>query len=765
MTSIPAPPGAPLPPLVRRALEEFPAASAVLQELLGTALIRAEDWEALAAPIRESLLGANEDELLSLLVRTRLLTEYQAHQTRLGLGSELILDNYRALDRLGSGSMGVVFRAEHVHLRRPVALKVLTLAAGQSSACLRGFRHALRAAAGLNHPAIVTARDAGEIAPANPHAAVLYYVATDFVPGEDLEAHVGVHGPLDPDVACDLIYQLCGALAEAHHHRLVHRDIKPTNVRVTPDGHAKLLDFGLASQFRHLLADPGTAWSAVGFAAPELSGDPAGGDIRADLYSLGGVLFWCLTGQTPFRPQGRLDHGFLYRLLREASPLRARPPRVSTELEALVARMMAPRPDDRYQTPHAVMNALLPILGRKSGTGFWCPPASAPAAGPERRPERGVKRQTPRVLIVDDEEDVRSLCRCVLETNAIHCDEAADGLEALERCASLGYDLVLLDVAMPGLNGQEVCRRLREAPPTPNLKILLFSGHLPPDDLALLLSAGADDYLTKPFSVVQLLARAKAGLRLKEAQDRADRLSTHLRGANRQLEQNLGARDLDLVEAHKALVLALAKLVECRDMETGMHIRRLQAYCRVLAEEAAELPTFAGRVDPDFIRWLEWSAPLHDIGKAGIPDRILQKPGPLTPEERTVMQTHTVRGAETLKEVARQHGARIAFLQMAIDVARHHHERFDGTGYPDGLAGEAIPLAARLLAVADVYDALRSRRVYKLGLSHAAASKIILEDSPGQFDPTLLQAFQGCSYDFNRIFTACTDQEPVTAGH
>jgi HD-GYP domain-containing protein (c-di-GMP phosphodiesterase class II) len=211
----------------------------------------------------------------------------------------------------------------------------------------------------------------------------------------------------------------------------------------------------------------------------------------------------------------------------------------------------------------------------------------------------------------------------------------------------------------------------------------------------------------------------------------------------------------------RLLVLALAKLVECRDTETGTHLKRLQSYCRCLAEEAAQLPAFAETIDADFIRWLEWSAPLHDIGKAGIPDQILRKPGPLTPEERRVMQRHTILGAETLREVARQHGSSMAFLHVASDVARHHHERCDGTGYPDRLAGNAIPLAARLLAIADVYDALRSRRVYKGELPHAEAMRLMLEVSPSQFDPALLQAFQRRADAFDRIFTEWADEPAI----
>jgi response regulator RpfG family c-di-GMP phosphodiesterase len=383
---------------------------------------------------------------------------------------------------------------------------------------------------------------------------------------------------------------------------------------------------------------------------------------------------------------------------------------------------------------------------------------SLPVAEPESQTdffpsESGIHR----VLIIDDEEEIRHLCRLVLEPEGIGCDEAETGREGLATIRNRPYDLVLLDMAMPGLTGREVCQKLRQDPPCPNLKIVMFSGNLPSDDLAQMLAAGADDFIAKPFGMVELQARIQAALRLKDAQDRADRLQSKMWGTNLLLEQNLHAKGRDLVNAHQGLVLALAKLVECRDAETGAHLRRIQSYCRILAEETAKIPAFSSQINALFIQWLEWCAPLHDIGKAGIPDRILQKKGAFTPEERLLMQTHTVLGADTLVEVARHHGSGMGFLKMAIDITRHHHERFDGNGYPDRLAGSDIPLAARLLAIADVYDALRSRRVYKPALSHSEALEIMLHSSPGQFDPVLLQVFEKCAIQFERIFNQQAD--------
>jgi response regulator RpfG family c-di-GMP phosphodiesterase len=259
------------------------------------------------------------------------------------------------------------------------------------------------------------------------------------------------------------------------------------------------------------------------------------------------------------------------------------------------------------------------------------------------------------------------------------------------------------------------------------------------------------------LSGVQLQSRVKAALRLKLAQDRSDLLNQHFLAVNRELEQNLSARDIDLVHARNALVLGLAKLVECRDTETEAHLFRVGRYCRCLGQETASSPAFSTQIDANFIELLDCCAPLHDIGKVGLPDHILLKPGKLDESERIIMQSHTIIGAETLLAVAKRHGSALAFLQMAADIARHHHESYDGQGYPDRLAGSDIPLAARLVTLADVYDALRSRRTYKPALSHPAALQVMTQISAEQFDPSLLQAFQRCAIDFDKIFRECAD--------
>jgi response regulator RpfG family c-di-GMP phosphodiesterase len=348
------------------------------------------------------------------------------------------------------------------------------------------------------------------------------------------------------------------------------------------------------------------------------------------------------------------------------------------------------------------------------------------------------------------------MCRYLLEPIGIRCAEAANGEEALRLAGQGCYDLVLLDVDLPGQWGTEVLRRLRENPPCPHLKVSMMSGRITEDEMARMMTAGADDYIGKPFSPVQLVERVKAVLRLRDAQVRSDLLHRRLMASNHELERDVASRDSDLIQARNGLVLALAELVAQRDTETGAHLLRLQHYSRCLAETVATLPGFAGQIDPAFIDLLACCAPLHDIGKVGVPDHILLKPGRLTEEERQVMQRHTVAAADTLRKLADRQGFAAAFLQMATEIARHHHERFDGTGYPDRLAGEVIPLAARIVALADVYDALRCRRVYKAGMSHAEAMRVMLEDT-GHFDPALLVAFQRCSQQLERLFEEFAD--------
>jgi putative two-component system response regulator len=382
-----------------------------------------------------------------------------------------------------------------------------------------------------------------------------------------------------------------------------------------------------------------------------------------------------------------------------------------------------------------------------------------PRAGGDRR-EEGTARSGAaprrRALIVDDEHHVRLLHRVILQSLGCDCVEAKDGASALAAAAANGpnggpFDLILLDLNLPDMEGYEVCRRLRERSTNHHLKIIVVSGRGDQNDLAEALPRGADDYISKPFEPRQLMAKVGHTLRLKDAQERFHVLTEHLMLANQQLQQSLESRDEDVRQAHNALLFTMAKMAESRDGETPGHLRRLQLYTRVLAQHAARKAPWEGLVDDRFLEQMERCIPLHDIGKIGLPDDVLLKPGKLTASERTLMETHTLIGDRILEVLGREHGHSLEFLGMARAIVRNHHERYDGRGYPDRLAGDPIPAAARIDAVADVYDALRRKRQHKAAMSHQQAIQV-LHNSPGQFDPTLLTALSACQDEFERIY-------------
>jgi putative two-component system response regulator len=348
------------------------------------------------------------------------------------------------------------------------------------------------------------------------------------------------------------------------------------------------------------------------------------------------------------------------------------------------------------------------------------------------------------------------LHRVILQSLQVECVEAKDGASALAAHISTGpkggpFDLILLDLGLPDLDGYELCRRLRERSANQHLKIIVVSGRGDQNDLAEVLPRGADDYIPKPFEPRQLLAKVAHALRMKDAEDRIHMLTEQLMLTNQQLQQSLESRGEDVRRAHDALLFTMAKMAESRDGETPGHLRRLQLYTRVLAQQAARRPPWFGLVEERFLEQLERCVPLHDIGKIGLPDDVLLKPGKLTPTERALVETHPLIGDRILEVLGREHGHSLEFLGLARAIVRHHHERYDGGGYPDRLAADAIPSAARLVAVADVYDALRRRRQHKAAMSHEQAIEVI-QNSPGQFDPTLLAALPLCADNWESIY-------------
>jgi len=355
-----------------------------------------------------------------------------------------------------------------------------------------------------------------------------------------------------------------------------------------------------------------------------------------------------------------------------------------------------------------------------------------------------VSRQN-RVLIVDDApENIRILAEALKHEYIIMFARSGDAALRLAMESRPPPDLILLDVIMPGMDGYEVCRRLREDKHTCNIPVIFVTSQSEEVDEARGLSLGAVDYVGKPFKASLVKTRVANQLELKRHRDRLDEL--------------VRERTRELALTKEVTIEAMATLAEWRDPETGAHIKRTQRYVRALAEYMAANPQYAQELDANTVDLLYLSAPLHDVGKVSIPDSILLKPGRLTEEEFTEMKRHTLRGRDALAAAERKLGGN-SFLRLAREIAYGHHERWDGKGYPQGIAGQAIPLPARLMALADVYDALTSRRVYKPALPHEEVVVMIREARGGQFDPDVVDAFLHLQEEFLAIARRFQDQD------
>ncbi len=575
--------------------------SQFLEQLVGLGLVPSEAVHSFL----EERLGrlpeyTGEVEVGRALIDAGLLTSFQLDRVLAGHTHGLTLGNYRLLDQIGSGGMGLVFLGEHRLMKRRVAIKVLPVDDDCDHNLRQRFYGEMKLLAELNHPNIVQAFDAGEVAASGPHLPALTYLVMELIAGGDLEHYVEKNGPIPIARACDWGRQAAQGLQAAHDLHVVHRDVKPSNLLLTTRGNIKLVDFGLAHQFCSQLTDPRALLGSVEFMAPEQSHDPTSVGPEADVYGLAATLFWLLTGETPYPYSPNI--GSALRSLQTNSPRRLSDlrPDVPPDLDDLVDRMLNRDPSTR-PTPLAISTVLAALADAESG----------PAEG--------------------SPEQLRSL------------------VEHYER--------------------------------------------------------------------------------------------------------SLEASRTDLREAHDAILFAMAKMAESRDGETPGHLRRLQRYVTTLAREASRVRPWTGLVDDRFLAQLQRCVVLHDIGKIGLPDDILLKPAALSEAERRLVQAHPLVGDRILEALAEEHGTALDFLAMARDIVRHHHERWDGNGYPDRLAEEAIPAVARLTAVADVYDALRRERMHKPALNHARAVTLILRHSPGQFDPVLLDAFTSCHEQFDRIYS------------
>ncbi|MCL1889108.1 MAG: two-component system response regulator [Desulfovibrionaceae bacterium] len=359
----------------------------------------------------------------------------------------------------------------------------------------------------------------------------------------------------------------------------------------------------------------------------------------------------------------------------------------------------------------------------------------------------------PVVLIVDDTADNITLLTSLLG-DLYKNKVATNGAKALQIATKEPPDLVLLDIMMPGMDGYAVCKELKSNQVTRNVPVIFLTAKSQEEDETQGFALGAVDYITKPISPPILMARVSTHLALHEARSK---LARH----NEELEAQVEVRTRQLAGMQDSLITAMAAMSETRDNETGLHIRRTQLYLHALADHLKDHPKFKDILTERVITMIYKSAPLHDIGKVGVPDRILLKPDRLTPEEFEEMKKHTIYGRDTIVAAQKELETPELFLDIARDIAYMHHEKWDGKGYPSQVSGEAIPLAARMMAIADVYDALISKRVYKESMSHEKAAAIIVEGRGSHFDPDIVDTFLRISDLFDSIAKAYSDHAIV----
>jgi putative two-component system response regulator len=352
------------------------------------------------------------------------------------------------------------------------------------------------------------------------------------------------------------------------------------------------------------------------------------------------------------------------------------------------------------------------------------------------------------ILVVDDTPTNLTLLAQMLGERGYRVRPVPSGSLAIKAAASDPPDLMLLDISMPEMDGFELCRRLKEDARLRDVPVIFISALTETEGKVKAFQRGGVDYITKPFQIEEVEARVETHLKLRRSQAELERYNSYL-------ERLVEEKVKEISESQLATIFAMVKLAESRDDETGTHIWRVREYCLALANALRGETAFRQAVTDPFVRDLYNAAPLHDIGKVGISDAILLKPDRHTPEEFEIMKRHTTIGAETLQGV-RESYPKNSFISMGVEIAHSHHERWNGSGYPRALAGEQIPLAAQIMAIADVYDALRTPRCYKPAYGHAESLEIFTKGDdrtkPSFFNPKILPVFAGVAGEFASIY-------------
>jgi putative two-component system response regulator len=577
--------------------------------------------------------------------------------------------------------MSTVYRAHHIALDRYVAIKVLPDFFAEEQSYRERFQQEARSVARLKHPNILNVFDYGQ-------QSGVTYLVLELVQGGTLTERLG--SPMALEDVVSILRPVASALDHAHSQGILHRDIKPSNILIQSDGTPVLADFGLARMVgaSERLTASGTVLGTPEYMSPEQAvGDAVG--PASDQYSLAVVGYEMLTGRVPF--QADTPGAILISQISKAMPpTRELVGELSGHIEDALRKGLAKAPVDRYANASEFVAALTPA----AWPGWARAEAGATTAVRPRR--TAAPSGSPSVLVVDDGPANRELIEACLADVDCVVRSAEDGPMALSLVEAATPDLILLDVQMPGMDGYEVCRRIKENSAHRLVPVVMITALDRTADRVMALDAGADDFMSKPVERVELVARVRSALRLKSVYDSLD--------------------------SAEQVIFALAAAVEAKDPLTGHHTHRV-------AKSARHLGTMMNLDEPDLDALFRGGI-IHDIGKIGVPDAILLKPGSLDFYELVQMRAHPIIGERIVGPL--RSGTPL------LPIIRHHHERFDGDGYPDGLRGHDIPKLARILAVCDAYDALTSERPYRQRRTFAEAMAILFDGAGKQWDPEVV---------------------------
>lgn len=362
-----------------------------------------------------------------------------------------------------------------------------------------------------------------------------------------------------------------------------------------------------------------------------------------------------------------------------------------------------------------------------------------------------------RILVVDDVEANRDLLARRLRQLGHRVEEVDGGEAALARLRATPFDLVLLDLMMPGMDGSELLRVMKGDQALAHIPVIVVSASDEIDNVVRCIELGAEDYLAKPINPVLLRARVSASLERKALHDREIELRRQLEAHNATLAEQVRAKVRELTRAQNATIFAMSRLAASRDPQAPGRLDRLREYARSLARQLGQLAPYRSVIDGAFLDAIHAATPLLDIGKVAMPDRVLCRAADLDAADWELLKRHTLIGGEMLRAVEREHAGN-AFIRMGIEIAEAHHEQWDGCGYPRGLAGESIPLAARIVALADVYEELTAPRPGRTALAHDEARAVIAAGSGYHFDPEVVSAFLAAETEFVRIRARIRDR-------